>query len=106
MRSALGAKLEKGFSTHYGEVVPELSVKWVHEFNNTKVVTGASYAADPTGETAFTTVGAKPIHDLADVSLGVTLLRANNLSVSGAYEVQAGSHFVSQTGSLRLRQLF
>ena len=64
------------------------------------------FAADPTGETAFTTVGPTPVVDLADVSLGVTLLRANNLTVSARYEVQAAPRFVSQTGIVRLRQFF
>jgi len=36
----------------------------------------------------------------------VTLLKANNLSLSARYELQAGSGFVSQTGIVRLRQLF
>jgi len=44
--------------------------------------------------------------DLADVSLGATLLRANNLSLSVRYELQAGSGFVSRTGTVRVRQLF
>jgi len=36
----------------------------------------------------------------------VTLLRANNLSLSARYELQLAKGFVSQTGSLRLRQQF
>jgi outer membrane autotransporter protein len=104
--SSLGTKLEKGFSTHYGELVPEVQVQWIHEYDRAGQVTGASYAGDPTGQTAFTTVGAKTLSDLADVSLGVTLLRANNLSLSLRYELQAAPDFLSQTGTLRLRQLF
>ena len=106
VKSSLGAKLEKGFTTHYGEIVPQLQAKWIHEYNHTRQVTGASFAADPTGQTAFTTVGAAPVADLADLSLGVTLLRANNLSLSVRYELQAAPGFVSQTGTVRLRQLF
>jgi outer membrane autotransporter protein len=106
VKSGLGAKLEKSFSTHYGEIVPALQLQWIHEYDHTAQVTGASFAADPTGQTAFTTVGAVPVSNLADLSLGVTLLKANNLSLSVRYELQAASGFVSQTGSVRLRQLF
>lgn len=106
VRSNAGLKLEKGFASRYGDIIPYLQVQWTHEYDHTRLATGASYAADPTGSTAFTTVGATPVADLADIQLGVTLLRASNLSLSARYEVQAGSHFVSQTGSLRLRQLF
>jgi outer membrane autotransporter protein len=104
-KSSLGAKLEKGFSTKYGEIVPDIQAQWVHEYVHTKQVTGAQFAADPT-ETGFTTVGASPVSDLADLSLGVTVLRANNLSVSLRYELQAGSGFVSQTGIVRLQKTF
>jgi outer membrane autotransporter protein len=106
VRSALGAKLERGFETKYGMIVPDLQVKWIHEYDHTQTTTGASYAADPTGQTAFTTVGPVLVSDLADISLGVTVLRANNMTVTARYELQAAPRFVSQTGMLRLRQLF
>ncbi|WP_158906077.1 autotransporter domain-containing protein [Burkholderia sp. L27(2015)] len=106
VKSALGAKLEKAFASHYGEIEPDLQVQWIHEYDHTAQATGASFAGDPTGQTAFTTVGATPVSDLADVSLGVTLLKANNLSLSVRYELQAASGFVSQTGTVRVRQLF
>ncbi|CAN0620612.1 Outer membrane autotransporter barrel domain protein [Burkholderia multivorans] len=106
VRTALGAKLERGFETRYGMIVPDLQLKWIHEYDHTKVATNASFAADPTGQTAFTTVGQAPVSDLAAMSLGVTVLRANNLTVTARYELQAAPRFVSQTGSLRLRQLF
>ncbi|WP_144113246.1 autotransporter domain-containing protein [Paraburkholderia sp. BCC1886] len=106
VRSNAGVKLEKGFTSRYGDLIPFVQVQWTHEYDHSRATTGASYAADPTGSSAFTTVGATPVSDLADLQLGVTLLRANNLSLSARYEVQAGSHFVSQTGSVRLRQLF
>jgi len=106
VRSALGVKLEEGFATTYGVLVPDIRLQWLHEYDNAQQVTGASFAADPTGQTAFTTVGASPVSNVADVTLGVTLLRANNLSLTMRYELQAGGGFVSQTGSLRLRQMF
>lgn len=68
--------------------------------------TGVSFAADPTGQTGFTTVGATPVSDLAEMSLGVTLMRANNLSASIRYDLQVGSGFVSHTGIVRVQQRF
>ncbi|PXW25368.1 autotransporter domain-containing protein [Paraburkholderia caballeronis] len=106
VRSNAGVKLEKGFTSRYGDIIPYLKVQWTHEYDHDRAVTGARFAADPVGETAFTTVGASPVSDLANLQLGVTLLRANNLSLTARYDLQAGSHFVSQTGSLQLRQLF
>lgn len=106
VRSALGAKFALPFDTSYGSLVPELSVRWVHEYNRTRLATGASFAADPIGQTGFTTVGATPVSDLADISLGLTLLRANNLSASVRYQLQAGSGFISHTGIVRVQQRF
>jgi outer membrane autotransporter protein len=106
VRSGLGFRLERGLATSYGEIVPDIQAQWIHEYDRARVTTAASFAADTTGQTAFTTVGPTPVADLADVSLGVTLLRANNLTVSARYEVQAAPRFVSQTGILRLRKFF
>lgn len=86
--------------------MPELSVRWLHEYNRTRQTTGASFAADPSGQTAFTTVGATPVSDLADISLGLTLMKANNLSASIRYDLQAGAGFVSHTGIVRVQQRF
>lgn len=105
VKSGLGFKLQQGFSTRYGDVVPDLQLQWIHEYDHMRQVTGAGFAADPS-QTAFTSVGATPVSDVAAVSVGVSVLRASNRSLSLRYELQAGGGFVSQTGSLRLRQLF
>ncbi|WP_374624255.1 autotransporter domain-containing protein [Pandoraea sp.] len=106
VRSALGAKFAVPFETSTGVWVPEVSVQWMHEYNRTRQTTGASFAADPTGQTGFTTVGATPVSNLADVGVGVTLMRASNLSASVRYDLQAGSGFVSHTGIVRVQQRF
>ncbi|WP_413197266.1 autotransporter domain-containing protein [Pararobbsia alpina] len=106
VRSALGAKLEKSYETKYGVIVPEVSAQWVHEYDQARQTTAARFAADTSGETAFTSFGMTPVSDVADLSVGVTLLRANNMSLTARYELQAGSGFVSSTGILRLQQKF
>ncbi|VVE43414.1 autotransporter domain-containing protein [Pandoraea terrigena] len=106
VRSALGAKLALPFETAAGMWVPELSLRWVHEYNRTRQTTGASFAGDSAGQTGFTTVGATPVSNLAEVGVGVTLMRANNLSASIRYDLQAGSGFVSHTGIVRVQQRF
>jgi uncharacterized protein with beta-barrel porin domain len=51
-------------------------------------------------------LGTSPLTDSAIMSAGVTLLNERNLSLSVRYDVQLGSGFVSQAGSVRLRELF
>jgi outer membrane autotransporter protein len=104
--SDLGVKISHELATQHGTLIPELQVAWRHEYDNTWVRTQASFAADPVGETGFTSLGATPIENSTVISAGVTLARADNLSLSAKYTVQAGSGYVSQAGSLRLRWLF
>lgn len=106
VRSTLGAKLERSFSIKYGVIVPFVQLQWIHEFVGARQVTAASFAADTSSGTAFTTVGASPVQNYADLSLGATLLRSNNLTLTARYDVQAAAHFVSQTGSIRLLERF
>ncbi|WP_322044086.1 autotransporter domain-containing protein [Paraburkholderia sp. J67] len=105
LRSAIGAKLEKAYETSYGLLVPVVWAQWIHEYDQTRQNT-AAYFSGAADETGFTTTGATPVSNLADLSLGVTLVRANNLSLSLRYDLQVGSGFVSNTGILRLQQKF
>ncbi|WP_310633452.1 autotransporter domain-containing protein [Paraburkholderia sp.] len=105
LRSAIGAKLEKAYQTSYGTLVPTIWAQWIHEYDQTRLTSAAYFSGAP-NETGFTTTGATPVSNLADISLGVTLVRANNLSLSMRYDLQVGSGFVSNTGILRLEQKF
>ena len=105
VKSDLGAKFARAFQTSYGMIQPELMLAWRHEYDHARTVTAAAYAADISG-TSFTTLGASPVSDLADLSLGVTLLRANNLSLTARYELEAGKGYVSNAGVLKAQQLF
>lgn len=104
--SDFGAKIERGFTTSYGVLVPEVGAAWRHEYVHGRQLTTSRFAADSNGETSFTTTGASPVSDLAVLSAGVTLVRASNLTLTARYELQAAPRYTSQTGTLRLRQLF
>ncbi|SCK24678.1 autotransporter domain-containing protein [Vogesella sp. LIG4] len=106
VRSSLGGKLEKTLQSSYGEVVPYAQLLWTHQYNRSRMATTASYAADSTGETGFTTLGATPVADMGELALGVNLLKSDNLTLSARYDLQAAPHYMGQTISLRLRKLF
>ncbi|RFB67986.1 MULTISPECIES: autotransporter domain-containing protein [unclassified Herbaspirillum] len=106
LKSALGAKLEQDFTTSYGKLVLSGRAQWIHEYRDTRQTVGASFVGDATGQTAFTTVSASSVSNLADISLGATLQRSDNLSLALRYDLQAGRGFLSQTAWLRLRKLF
>jgi outer membrane autotransporter protein len=105
-RSSLGAKLETQFATHYGELVPFARLLWTHQYNDGRPSTIASYAADTAGETGFMVMGATPARDLAEIRLGVDLLRSDTTTLALRYDLQAASSYLSQALSVRLRKQF
>ncbi|MDY7578802.1 autotransporter domain-containing protein [Herbaspirillum sp. RTI4] len=106
LKSELGAKLERSFATDYGDLVPSVQLSWRHEYHNTPLQSVANFSADSLGTTTFTTRGASPIMNTAVLSLGLTLLRSETLTLSAKYAVEAASGYTAQTASLRLRYQF
>jgi outer membrane autotransporter protein len=104
--SDLGAKLERAFTTEYGDLVPSVQLTWRHQYQNTRLQTNAVFAADTTGVTAFTTAGPTPITDSAVLTLGVTLLHSRNVTLSGQYQVNAANGYSAQTADVRVRYQF
>lgn len=106
VRSGVGGKLATTVPSPFGEISPFIQAMWLHQYNDDASGVTARYAADPVGETAFTSFGAKPIADMADLTVGATLLSSDDLSVTARYGVQLAPEYTNQTLSLRLRQLF
>ena len=106
LRSGLGARLDKSFQTGFGDVVPYVQAIWTHQYNPQRNSTNASYIADTAGETSFTTFGASPVEDTADLSLGATIAQSDTLSLNARYNVQLGEQYQAQTITLQVRKLF
>lgn len=102
-KSELGAKLERGFQTAYGRLLPALELGWRHEYRNDRMQTGASFTADDTRSTAFTAQSATPVANTGVLSLGVTLLRSDRLSLNARYTLETGGGYLAQTGSVLVR---
>ncbi|MEA9982661.1 autotransporter outer membrane beta-barrel domain-containing protein, partial [Herbaspirillum sp. RTI4] len=106
LKSDIGAKLERSFSTEYGELVPSVQLSWRREYHTTPLQSVANFAADSAGETTFTTRVASPVTNTAVLTLGTTLLHKDTLSLAARYTVEAATGYRSQTASLRLRYRF
>lgn len=106
VRHSLGAKLEHSWETPAGDLVPFVQAMWTHEYDRSRTANSASYVADSLGETRFTSFGATPTADTADLSAGVTLVQGDDLSLSARYDLSTAPHFDAQTVSLRLRKMF
>lgn len=103
LKSELGAKLERGFETSSGKLMPSLQLGWRHEYRGGRAHAGASFAADSTGSTAFVTQGAAPVADIGVLTLGVTLLQGKQLNLTARYTLESGGGYKAQTGSLQAR---
>lgn len=106
LKSDIGAKIERGYSTAYGELVPEVKAVWRHEYRGGHQNQSASFAADLSGATAFTTENMSPAKDSLALSAGVTIIRNSTLTLSAKYEVEHASGYTSQVGRVRLRWVF
>ncbi|MGB9985408.1 MULTISPECIES: autotransporter domain-containing protein [unclassified Herbaspirillum] len=103
LKSELGAKLENTYTVSYGKLLPSVQLGWRHEYRDRATQTGASFVADSTGSTAFVTRSATPVSNIGVLNLGVTLLRSNNLSLTGKYTLETGGGYTAQTGSVQVR---
>ena len=103
LKSELGAKLERGFETSSGKLVPSLQLGWRHEYRGGRAHAGASFAADSTGSTAFVTHGAASVADIGVLTLGATLLQGKQLNLTARYTLECGGGYKAQTGSLQAR---
>lgn len=102
LKSEVAAKYERSLQTSSGELKPFTQLGWLHEFRGA-LRTGAGFAGDTTGTTAFTAPSASPLRNSVALSLGATLLRGRNLSVQARYTIQAGRAYTAQTGEATLR---
>ena len=106
LKSDLGAKLERSFATSYGSVVPSAQLTWRHEYHDNGLQSVANYAADTSGATSFTSAGAKPVADTGVLTLGVTLLHSENLSLGVKYTLEAANGYTANTGDVQARWNF
>jgi len=106
LKSELGAKLERSYTSSYGEIVPSVQLGWRHEFHTNAQQLTASYLSDTTGSTSFTTQGASGISNTGVMALALTLVRSANLTLAARYKIEAASGYTAQTADVRVRYQF
>ncbi|WP_236105544.1 autotransporter domain-containing protein [Pandoraea fibrosis] len=106
LKSELGAKLARTFTTSYGEITPSIQLSWRHEYLDTNIQSIANFAADTSGATSFITQGALANRDTGVMVLGAALARSQNLTLVARYTLEASRGYTAQTADLRLRYQF
>ncbi len=106
LKSDLGTKLERSFATQYGSLTPSAQLTWRHEYRDSGLQTLANFSADTTGVTSFSSTGPKAVEDTGVLSVGLTLVTDNNLTVAAHYTGETGGGFHANTGDLQVRWAF
>lgn len=106
LKSDLGVKVERSYQRSFGWLKPTAQLLWRHEYSNTRLQSVANFAADASGATSFVTEGPQPVQNTGVLSLGLTLMRHNNLTLSVNYTLEQGGGYTSQTGDLLARWQF
>jgi outer membrane autotransporter protein len=106
LKSDLGVKLARAFKTSYGNLEPSVQLTWRHEYQDTRLQSVANFAADTSGATSFISQGPTPVGDTGVLSIGVTLMHKENLSIAASYVIESGGGYTAQTGDLLLRWRF
>jgi outer membrane autotransporter protein len=104
LRSGLGAKVAYRIDASEGRFIPEVRAIWRHEYLDTDAsTTTAAYAA---GGSSFTTTGAKPTSNAANVGVGLTFLSSGDMQLSGHYDAELKSDYISHTGKAEVKYSF
>lgn len=103
-RTAVGARFfHVGQTDSGGTLVPELMLRYAHEFGDVQRPVTSSFVG--TG-TAFTTQGIAEDRDSLQVRLGATLYTVNDWKFNAAYNGEYGGNYENHAGEARVSYLF
>ncbi|MDQ5984568.1 MAG: Extracellular serine protease [Syntrophus sp. SKADARSKE-3] len=101
---SLGVRLTKDYNSSSGVFVPELRVRWDHEFLNDRYVMNASFAGYPA--TQFTVRADKPDRDSMALGTGLTWRTKNGIYINLSYDGHFSADTTQHSGVLGLRYLW
>jgi outer membrane autotransporter protein len=101
MVSNLGLRVYRPFALDADtDFVPELRVRWAHEFGDTDRNTPARFHDVTTGRATFEVEGAEIGRDVAIIGAGWTVVGDGNLSLSLGYDATLNEDVVGHTATL------
>lgn len=103
--SGLGAKLDGVIATRLGDLNPYLQVMWYHQYDSKPARTSAGFAA-ASDETGFTSRGSTPAKDVANINVGMSLVRTRDTELTAYYDISAASRYSNQSVGLSFKKWF
>ncbi len=93
----IGVKLNSAFKTSFGTLVLELRGEWLHDYTQGLFPTSGIFGDQP-----FTVGTARPAHDGALITYGVTLNRDDNMSIRIEGRSDVRSDYQSHSGIVKV----
>lgn len=101
MATVLGVRLERDWMAAGFGIRPEVSLAWMHEWDDTRQAVDMSFASAPDGAD-FTVVSAETARDSALVGIGAALDITERMDVRVDYDGRFNEDYTSHTVSGRL----
>ena len=103
LESGLGAKITSKMAYKWGELIPEVHVKWLYDFINEGIAVTSSYTG---GGGSFTTNGAKASKNGANLGGKLSFNFKNDVSIILEADTVAKEHFFGVSGAATVRYKF
>jgi outer membrane autotransporter protein len=97
----LGVKTAWSFATRFGQIVPELTAQWLHDYSH-----GAIASSGVIGGETFAVATPRVAADGTRIAAAATLKRSERLSFGAEYDGELRAGYRSHTGLIKARWKF
>jgi uncharacterized protein with beta-barrel porin domain len=94
LTTTLGGQISAALSQSWGVLVPQLSLGWVHEFENDAATFTAFYTADPRRNPLISQTD-DPDRDYAQLGVGVSAVLPNGIQAYVDYQTLLGNRYLN-----------
>ncbi|MFA6356508.1 MAG: autotransporter domain-containing protein [Candidatus Omnitrophota bacterium] len=103
LESGLGMKFDRPFPVSFGSLVPEVHIRWLHDYITDKQATTSTFAG---GGGSFATNGFSPARNALNVGGRLALVTKGNWSFDANYDFEYKEDYASHTGWADIRCKF
>jgi len=103
LESGLGASISSELKYDWVNITPEFHAKWLYDFINDDMVVTSAFTG---GGASFTSRGASPARNAADIGGSLTFDLKNDVSLIAGIDTEVKDNFMGVYGSISLRYKF
>ncbi|MDD5270420.1 MAG: autotransporter domain-containing protein [Candidatus Omnitrophica bacterium] len=103
LQSGLGVKFDRAFEAECGTVIPEVHVRWLHDFIGDRQETTSTFSG---GGGSFAAQGFEPAQNALNVGAKLALITKGSWSLETNYDFEYKEDFAAHTGWAEARYRF